>query len=103
MKGLFNSKNKYIANLKKRSEGSGVHHSHQFLGLEIATLLKDYKHKSLYIKMAKEYDGAELLALAKDVARRADVENSGAYFMSITGKLKKKSSGNSKFQAPKFK
>lgn len=96
MKGLFSSKNKYVRELKKRAQGSGVHHSHQFLGLEIATLLKDYKHKSLYIKMAKEYDGGELLALAKDVAQRTDVENPGAYFMSITRTLKKKDSENNK-------
>ncbi|MDP3881010.1 MAG: hypothetical protein Q8Q32_02420 [bacterium] len=96
MRGLFNSKNKYIEELKRRSKGSGVHHNHQFIGLEIATLLKDYKHKSLYIKMAKEYDSSELLAIAKDVAGRADVENPGAYFMSITRTLKKKGSGNNK-------
>jgi hypothetical protein len=98
MRGLFNSKDKYIRELKKRSEGSGVHHNHQFIGLEIATMLKDYKHKSLYIKMAKEHDSSELLALAKDVARRADIENPGAYFMKIATQHLRKYENKRKYE-----
>ncbi|MEZ4156536.1 MAG: hypothetical protein R3B52_00965 [Candidatus Paceibacterota bacterium] len=79
---LFSSK-EYIDGLKNRAQKSRVHHNHQFLGLEIANILGDFEHKSLYIKLAKEHDGDELLHLAKDVADRRDVERPGAYFMHL--------------------
>ena len=86
MKSLFSGSKNYLRKLKGRGEDSRVHYDYQFLGLEIATMLKDLKHKSLYIKMAKEHDGAKLLALAKSVSQRADIDNPGAYFMSIVNK-----------------
>ena len=90
MKSLLSSGKDYLKKLQSRSKDSRIHYDYQFLGLEIATMLRDLKHKSLYIKMAKEHDGAELLAIAKSVATRADIENPGAYFMSVVKNLRKK-------------
>ena len=46
-------------------------------------MLHDESHKSLYIKLAKDNDADKLLKLAKDVSLRKNVENKGAYFMSL--------------------
>ena len=71
----------YVQKLKQRAKDSRVYRKYQLMGLEIAQVLEDEKHKTLYIKLAKEYGGDKLLRLAKDVADRKDVRNKGAYFM----------------------
>ena len=77
----------YLATLKGRAKTSRIYRSYQLTGLEIAELLHDEKHKSLYIKLAKNGNRAELLGLAKTVAQQRNVRNKGAYFMSLaTGK-----------------
>lgn len=68
--------------LGKRSKESHVYKPHQLTGLEIANILEDWSHKSLYIKLAKTY-GDRLLPIAKSVAERKNVKNKGAYFMKI--------------------
>ena len=73
----------YIEELKKRRKESRVYKEYQLVGLLVAELLHDEAHKSLYIKLAKEHDGDKLLRLAKDVSLRKNVENKGAYFMSL--------------------
>lgn len=73
----------YFAELTKRSRKSRAYVKHQLVGLEIADILGDREHKSLYIKLAKQLDGAELLRIAKSVAEKKDVSNRGAYFMRI--------------------
>ncbi len=73
----------YLKQLKEREKKSHVYTEFQLLGLEIADILKDRKHKALYIKLAKNGNGRELLAIAKDVADRSTVKNKGAYFMAI--------------------
>lgn len=73
----------YLQKLKTRAKESKVYRKHQLFGLEIADILSDRSHKSLYIKLAKEHDGAELLRLAKEVAERQTVKKKGAYFMKI--------------------
>ncbi len=73
----------YIKNLKKRGKESHVYRKFQLIGLEIAQLLNDNEHKSLYIKLAKEKNPETLLAIAKDVAERKNIENKGGYFMKI--------------------
>ena len=77
----------YLEELKKRKKSSRVYREYQLIGLEVATLLKDEKHKSLYMKLARQKNPHKLLDLAKDVANRSSVRNKGAYFMSM---LKKK-------------
>ena len=77
----------YIEELKKRAKESKVYRKHQLFGLEVAQVLGDEKHKSLYIKLAKEGDGEQMLRLAKEVAERKNVKNKGAYFMSMLTKL----------------
>lgn len=74
---------RYLRDLAARRARSRVRTRHQLIGLLIAETLRDRAHKSLYIKMAKEGDGDMLMALAKDVASRGEVENPGAYFMSV--------------------
>lgn len=76
----------YLKELKRRSKESRVYKKYQLTGLLIAKVLGDEKHKSLYIKMAKEGDAEELIRLAKDVADRNNIQNKGAYFMTLTKK-----------------
>ena len=82
MKSLPPSSKEYLEELKRRSKKSRVYKSYQLTGLEIANILEDWQHKSLYIKLAKEY-GNQLLGVAKSIAEKRDVKNKGAYFMKI--------------------
>ncbi len=52
-------------------------------GLLLAEILSDEAHKSLYMKLAKEYKQDRLLELAKSVTERKNVKNKGAYFMRL--------------------
>jgi len=73
----------YLKKLKQRGKDSHVYRKYQLMGLEIAQILEDEKHKSLYIKLAKEHGGDQLMRLAKDVAERRGIKNKGAYFMKV--------------------
>lgn len=73
----------YLTLLKERKKTSRAYTPHQLAGLAIAEILGDEKHKSLYIKLAKEYGVEKLVALSKDVASRPRVKNKGAYFMRL--------------------
>jgi hypothetical protein len=86
----MNLKGNYIETLKKRSKESRAYSKYQLAGLEIAELLSDRKHKSLYIKLAKENNQTRLMQLAKDIAERSGIKNKGAYFMKIWQAEKKK-------------
>ncbi len=88
MKGIGDTGNKYLKELQTRAKDSRVYHSHQFVGLEIAMLLRDLEHKSLYIRLAKNHNPDRLLALAKSVMEKRDVQNPGAYFMKLIQNLK---------------
>ena len=88
MKSLKNSSAAYFQKLGERAKRSRVHHPYQLIGLEIAEILGDRKHKSLYIKLAKKNSNQTLLKLAKSVAERKYVKNKGAYFMRLM-KIKK--------------
>jgi hypothetical protein len=76
-------KTSYLAKLEKRGKESHIYTKYQLVGLEIAEILGDEKHKSLYIKLAKEHGSDRLRRLAKDVADRTGVKNKGAYFMKM--------------------
>ncbi len=76
----------YIKNLAKRAKESRVYKKYQLLGLEIAEILEDRTHKSLYIKLAKENNPERLLELAKGVAEKKNIKNRGAYFMAVLKK-----------------
>ena len=80
---------KYLKELKRRGTESHVYRKYQLLGLEISQILQDEKHKALYIKLAKDMDGDQLMAIAKDVAERTNVKSKGAYFMSVLSGIKK--------------
>jgi hypothetical protein len=83
-------KDKYVTELKRRGKESHVYTKFQLIGLEISQILNDEKHKALYIKLAKDNNPEMLLGLAKDVAERSNINNKGAYFMSlVTGTAKK--------------
>jgi hypothetical protein len=73
----------YLKKLKQRGTESHVYRKYQLMGLEIAQILQDEKHKSLYIKLAKENGGDRMMQLAKEVAERRGIKNKGAYFMKI--------------------
>jgi uncharacterized protein YhbP (UPF0306 family) len=73
----------YIDTLKERLKSSRVYKVHQSTGLALAEILDDEKHKSLYMKLAKEHDAQKLIELAKDVASRKGIQNKGAYFMRL--------------------
>ena len=72
----------YLKELKKRSKESRVYRKYQLEGLEIAQILRDESHKSLYIKLAKEGDAESLRRLAKSIAENRNIKRKGAYFMS---------------------
>jgi hypothetical protein len=73
----------YIKKLQQRGRESHVYRKYQLLGLEIAHILEDEKHKALYIKLAKEHGSDKMMRLAKEVADRKNVRNKGAYFMKL--------------------
>lgn len=73
----------YLEKLKKRAKESRVYKKHQLIGLEISEILKDEKHKTLYIKLAKENNPEALMRLAKQIAERKDIIKKGAYFMKV--------------------
>lgn len=79
----------YLKELKRRAKESHVYRKYQLLGLEIAKTLADERHKSLYIKLAKEQGGERLLRLAKEVGERRNIKNRGAYFMALLRPLRK--------------
>lgn len=79
----------YLKELKTRAKESRVHREFQLIGLEIADLLRDRKHKSLYIKLAKQYNGRELLRLAKEIGAKKGIKKRGAYFMAVVANIRK--------------
>jgi hypothetical protein len=85
---MARTKEKYVAELKRRGKESHVYRKYQLIGLEISQILADEKHKALYIKLAKDHDSEQLMRLAKDVGERNNVNNKGAYFMTLLANLK---------------
>ena len=83
------NKNDYLKELKKRSAQNRVTQNFQLVGLEVATILRDLEHKSLYIKLAKQYGADRIRVLAKDVADRRNIKNPGAYFMTLIKEMGK--------------
>ncbi len=80
-------KSDFLAKLKDRAKETRVSREFQLTGLEIADILKDRKHKALYIKLAKQSPHPQdLIRLAKEVAEKKDVKRRGAYFMAIVTK-----------------
>ncbi len=73
----------YLNTLRERGKTSHVYKKFQDIGLQLAEILHDSKHKALYIKLAKQYDESTLLSLAKDTAERKGIANKGAYFMKV--------------------
>ena len=73
----------YLKALRERGKTSKVYVQFQDVGLTIAGLLDDEKHKALYIKLAKENKTDELLRLAKQIAEKKNIKNKGAYFMKV--------------------
>ncbi len=79
----------YLKKLRTRAATSKIYRKYQLIGLEIAKILEDEKHKSLYIKLAKQNGASTVLRIAKDVAERRGVRNKGAYFMFVIHSRKK--------------
>lgn len=75
----------YLEELKRRARRSHVYKPYQLAGLQVAEILKDPGHKSLYIKLAKEKNPQVLIRLAKEIAEQKNIRNKGAYFMSCLG------------------
>ncbi len=80
----------YLEELSKRAKKSHVYTPHQLVGLELANILNDMKHKSLYMKLAKEHGGPALFQIAKSAVENHAIKNPAAYFMTLTKDLKKK-------------
>ena len=76
----------FVELVKKRGRMSKVFKKYQWDGLEIAALLKDESHKTLYIKLVKENPNLDLVALARDISSRKNIGNKGAYFMTLFNK-----------------
>ncbi len=80
----FNSLSEnYFGEIEERGKKSKVYKPYQLFGLQIAQLLDDNDHKSLYMRLAKKYDNNYLLTLAKTISENNNVKNKGAYFMSV--------------------
>ncbi len=90
MKSFGEGTQNYIKELEKRKGKGYIKTSYQLVGLNIAVILRDMEHKSLYIKLAKESNPDTLLRIAKTVAEREDVKNRGAYFMRLISSEGKK-------------
>jgi hypothetical protein len=88
MEAMAGVKDKYLSELKRRGKESHVYKKYQLVGLEISQILQDEKHKALYIKLAKEMNGDQLMGIAKDIAQRGNINNKGAYFMSVLAGMK---------------
>lgn len=73
----------YIQELKRRTSESRAYKSYQLTGLEIANILEDWEHKALYMRLAKVHGESKMMQLAKSVVERKNIENKGAYFMSV--------------------
>jgi len=74
---------KYFEALSDRSRRSRVFRDYQLIGLQLAEILEDRRHKALYIKLAKEYNQEKLMELAGKIAERDTIRNKGAYFMKV--------------------
>lgn len=79
----FIKESPYMVKLQARKRFSRVYRRYQAVGLAMAVLLRDRKHKTLYIKLAKQYPVDFLLTLAKDISQRKQVVKPGAYFMKV--------------------
>ncbi|MCX7589346.1 MAG: hypothetical protein N2Z85_00180 [Patescibacteria group bacterium] len=77
----FANLNDYLEQLKKRKKQSKIYQKYQLTGLILADLLKDKKHKTLYIKLAKQINNDKLIEIAKLIKENEKIKNPGAYFM----------------------
>ncbi|MCL5006782.1 MAG: hypothetical protein M1153_01355 [Patescibacteria group bacterium] len=77
----------YLKLLRERAEKSRVYSSHQLVGLTVAQILNDEEHKALFIRLAKDNKGVDLIAIARSVAEKKEVKNKGAYFMRLVQKM----------------
>ena len=90
MKALREGGEEYLGILKERGKKSHVYRDYQLVGLQLAEILNDLKHKSLYIKLAKTHNQGKLIQIAKTVAEKSGVNNPGAYFMKVLQGEKRK-------------
>ena len=74
---------KYLETLTERSKKSKIYKPYQLMGLTLAEILDDNKHKALYMKMAKKHNNDHLIHLAKKISEKKNITNKGAYFMKI--------------------
>jgi len=86
MRRIQEDNQEYLKSLKERGKKSRVYRDYQMTGLELANILRDLKHKALYIKLAKIHDKDKLFQLAKSVVENSLVKNPGAYFMKVLHK-----------------
>ena len=89
MKDLNETSKNYLQILKDRAKQSRVYQPHQMTGLNLAEILEDSEHKSLYMRLAKLYDNEELIQLAKRIAELKNVKNRGGYFMRMLQEIKR--------------
>jgi len=80
----------YIETLKERSKTSRVYKEYQLTGLELSELLHDEAHKALYIKLAKTHGRGKLISIAKEISKKKEIKNKGAYFMRVLQLQKEK-------------
>ena len=83
MKTIGEESKYYIEKLDERKKKSRAYREFQLIGLEVEDILEDSAHKSLYIKLTKLHGKNKILALAKSVAERKNVNKKGAYFMRL--------------------
>ena len=77
-----------ILNERKETRGKFSKHEFQVYGYRLAEQLGDLRHKSLYMKLAKEED-RQLLEKAMDFVKDSHPRNKGKLFMWKLKELRK--------------
>lgn len=89
MEDFSKASNRYFETLRDRAKKSRVYKPYQMTGLMLAEILDDAEHKSLYMRLSRQYDSSDLLRLAKNLEERKNIQNKGAYFMRMIKTLDK--------------
>lgn len=76
-------KEDYLKEISKRQKENRIYQKFQLIGLALTEILEDSSHKALYMRIAKNRDGDQLLNLAKMIAEKKNIKNKGAYFMKM--------------------
>lgn len=84
----FTNLSDLLKNYEEKEDDKYISREFQNYGLELAEELGDMKHKSLYIKLAKETSRAKMEAARRFVSDAENARNKAALFMWKLSQLK---------------